>query len=113
LLGVGGEQIQRIADSAHRGVDRRSEIVDHQWRAFVVAELAFVGGEQQFVGHAAVDHGALADDAAGKAQHSQRARHRFDGLPIEWAEDVEGRSTPRNEVVSLVAGPADEIRNHG
>src|SRR5690242_18822031 len=64
-------------------------------------------------GHAAVDHGALAYDAACKAQHFHRARYRFDGLPIERAEDIEGGPTPFDEMVSMVTGPADEIRHYG
>ena len=73
LIGVGGEQVQRVGDGADRGVQRRRDVVDHQRREARRATLALVGGEKDLVTDAALDEAAVADHAAGVAAASARA----------------------------------------
>ena len=54
---------------------------------------------QQLMRHAALDYGALAYDAAGEVQHSQRAGHRLDRLPVERASAAVGAAA---ELISYV-----------
>ncbi len=60
LVGVGGEQSERVGDPADRGVQRRREVVDHQRRALALRQLSGVGGDEDVVADAAVDHRAAA-----------------------------------------------------
>src|SRR6185437_2098094 len=113
LFGMGCQQIDRVGDSADRGVQRWRQVVDHQGRALRVGQFAGVGRAEQFVRDAAFEDGALAHHAVGEPQHLQAARNLLDGLPIEWAENIEGGSAPFDEMVTLVAWPADEVGDDG
>ena len=59
--------------------------------------------------HAALDEAPPADDATGEAQHLEAGRQRLQCAPIHRTEDVECRATPRQEVVALIARPADQV----
>ena len=71
LRRVHREQVQCIGDGADRGVERRTDVVDHQGCEFSVGHSAVVGGEKDLMAHAALDEAAFANDPAGVSQHAQ------------------------------------------
>lgn len=76
-----------------------------------MGEFAVVGGAEQLVRHAALQHGPVAHYPAREHQHLQTARNRFHRLPIQRTKDVEGGAAPGDEMLTLVARPSDEIGN--
>ncbi|WP_415623564.1 hypothetical protein [Mycobacterium colombiense] len=66
---MSGEQVDGIRDSADGGVQGRGDVIDQQRRYFLDGEVALVDRSEEFMGHAAGQHIAVAYDAACEAQH--------------------------------------------
>jgi len=73
---MGGKEMQGVGDAADRRVQRRGDVVVIQRGAFGERQLALVGGGEDVVAHAALEHRALA--ATRRANISMR---RLSGRP--------------------------------
>ena len=74
LVGVGGEQPDRVAERADGGVERRREVVDEQHRALVGLDVASLGGGEDAGGHRAGRAGRAAGDVLARRSPSPGVR---------------------------------------